>query len=305
MATPSRNEFHIRISPWYDLVYHALSHLPLTTRDASSLFDPAYVSWSDAWFGSHSAGDHRVPRTLPRDAPLLAAMYADSKQGSLLHAWPLLYDGIDEFRAQVRTDFDKLEWDSADRAQLAGAMIANCHAALPELFRTALWSELQHGYEAFWSGNAVPRVSPYRERFAKQLDAVADRLPELADVEWLLCHPLRVHGRLLRTGRPIIAVGVADRQFGVDESAPVMQGCHEYFVWTVQRASPSATAWSSCRNGEGYSEFRRVENAALARGARCFLGSPHEVAYLTWLGRVAPGRPAAETAAQLASAACT
>jgi hypothetical protein len=231
----------------------------------------------------------------------MASLYGASERGSLLQAWPLLYDSVRDFRADASTEFDKLTWKLPQRSRLAHALRTMCHAALPELFRTAAWSEWQNGYEEFWHRRVAPRSMAYRACFARRVRELTDALPELADVEWVLCHPLRFHGRLLRAARPVIAVGVADPQFGVTELLPVMQGCHECMVKRVQDAAPAAGAWSSRRGRAGYAEFRRVEDTALAEGARCWLGSAHEGAYLSWLGRVFPGQPAAETAAQLAS----
>ena len=75
------SEFRLRIDPWYDLVYHVLSYLPLDRADASSLFDERYVSWCNRRFVEHTPAGTPVPRTLPADASLIASLYAASKRG--------------------------------------------------------------------------------------------------------------------------------------------------------------------------------------------------------------------------------
>jgi len=295
--------FSLRIDAWYDLVYHVLSYLPLPGPDASSLFDEGYVAWCERRFAEPTPAGAPVPRTLLADAPLMASLYAASKRGFLLHAWPLLHDGIDDFRRTAATDFARLTWTSSHREQLAGAIRANTHPALPDLFRTALWSELANGYETFHQENVVPRSESYREAFVSELSRLAGDLPGLVDGAWVLSHPLRTHGRLLcpPAAGPIIVVGVADEELGVAESLPLMQGCHEYFIWKVRSAVPVGEGWSSVVGQPGYEAFRAVEDAALVLGARFFTGSRWEAPHRTWLGRIFPGAPPAESAARLAA----
>ena len=297
------SEFSLRIDAWYDLVCHVLSHLPLDGPDASSLFDEGYVSWCDRRFAERTPGSDPVPRTLLTDAPLMASLYAASKRGALLHAWPLLHDGIDDFRRTAATGFEQLTWTSSHRERLADAIRANTHPALPDLFRTALWSELANGYEMFRKENVVLRSESYREAFVRQLSRLTEDLPGLVDPAWVLSHPLRTHGRLLRppAAGPIIVVGVADDDLEVAESLPLMQGCHEYFVWKVGSAVPAGEGWSSAVGQPGYEAFRAVEDAALVLGARFFTGSRWEASHRAWLARIFPGSHPARNAARLAA----
>lgn len=293
---------HVQISLWYDLVYHVLSYLPLPGPDASTLFDEAYVRWCDRWFAEHAAEDESAHRTVSEDAAILARLYADSERGSLLHAWPLLHDGVNDFRRNIQDDFATLAWSSSQRKALAAEIGRGTEPALPDLFRTALWSELVNGYDAFHKERIAPVAEAYRERFTRQLTELAADLPALSQPVWVLSHPLRRHGRLLwpSPATPVIAVGVADDELSVSESAPVMQGCHEYFVLKAQAALPAIESGSPAAGGSGHEAFQMLENAALILGARFFANSPWEEAHQEWLHCIFPAQPPRETAARLA-----
>ena len=298
----SRPALDVRISLWYDLVYHVLSYLPLTGPDASTLFDETYVRWCDRWFAKHAAEDGLAPRTVAEDAAILARLYADSERGSLLHAWPLLHDGVNEFRRNIQDDFATLAWSSSQRKVLADEICRDTEPALPDLFRTALWSELVNGYDAFHKERIAPVAEAYRERFTRQLTELASDLPALSQPVWVLSHPLRRHGRLLwpSPATPVIAVGVADDELNVSEPAPVMQGCHEYFVMKAQAAVPAIESGSPAAGGSGHEAFQMLENAALTLGARFFANSPWEEAHQEWLRCIFPAQSPRETAARLA-----
>ncbi len=296
--------FAASVSSWYDLVYHVLAHVPVPGDDASSLFGEAYVRWSERVLGAAGLRGGEVPRTLLPDAPLLAALYAGSPQGFLLQAWPLLWDDAEGFVRDVPADFGSIAWPDAGRARLAESIRAHTAPALPDLFRTALWSEWANGYEAAWRRAVAPRSEAYRQEFARLLGEVADRLPDLWGFQWVLCHPLRWHGRLLeRPGAPpVVAVGVADAELGVPPWHPVVQGCHEWFVARARRVASDDAAWATVPGRPGHEAFRAVEDAALALGARFFLGSPWEAPYLDWLRRLFPHEPPQAAAGRLASA---
>lgn len=287
------------IDVWYDVVYHVLSHLRVAAADASCLYDEEYVRWSDRHFADRGAS-----RTLPADAALMASLYDASKRGSLLHAWPTLWEDARAFLGDIRTDFDRLTWPRADRRRLADEIRADTRAPLAELFRTAVWGELTGGYEAVWEDIVAPRSRGYVDVFGGQLRSLSGALPGLREATWILSLPLRTHGRVVQAGgAAAIAVGVADAQLGVTETHPVIQGCHEYFVWRVQcGASLPARRerWSTVPETAGYADFAAVENAALTVGARFFRGGQWERAYRTWLHGLFPDTPPAETAARLA-----
>jgi len=293
----------LRIDPWYDLVYHVLTHLPVDPRDASALYDEAYLRWSERQFAEHTGLAAGPPRTLVADAPLIASLYDASEQGFLLHAWPLLYDGVEQFLEAMGADFGQLTWPDEDRRRLAAAIGSATHPALADLFRTALWSELTAGYETIWRDRVLPRSQQYAGFFGEELHRLAEDLPGLGEPRWVLSHPLRAHGRLFPRagGRPIIAVGVADAELGVAEFLPVIQGCHEYFLVRIQSRVPDAGPWTTLAGRRGYGAFWEPESAALALGARFFTGTRWEAAHRTWLRRLFPDAPPAETAASLAA----
>ena len=299
----SRPALDVQISLWYDLVYHVLSYLPLPGSDASTLFDELYIRWCDRWFAEHAPEDELAPRTVAEDAAILARLYADSERGSLLHAWPLLHDGVNDFRRNIQDDFTALAWSSPQRKVLADEICRGTEPALPDLFRTALWSELVNGYDAFHKERIAPVAEAYRERFTRQLTELASDLPALSQPVWVLSHPLRHHGRLLwpSPATPVIAVGVADDELNVSESAPVMQGCHEYFVLKAQAALPTIESGSPAAGRSGHEAFQILENAALTLGARFFANSLWEEAHQEWLRCIFPAQPPSETAARLAS----
>ena len=297
----SRTALRVRISRWYDLVYHVLSYLPLPGSDASTLFDETYVRRCDRWFAEHATGDESAPRTVAEDAAILARLYAVSERGSLLHAWPLLHDGVNDFRRNIQGDFATLAWSSSLRKALADEIRRRTEPALPDLFRTALWSEVVNGYDAFHKERIAPGAEAYRERFTRQLTELAADLPALSQPVWVLSHPLRRHGRLLwpSPATPVIAVGVADDELDVSESAPVMQGCHECFVLKAGAALPAIESGSPAVGQSGHEAFQTLENAALTLGARFFDNSPWEEAHQEWLRCIFPAQSPRETAARL------
>ncbi len=186
------------IDPWFDLVYHALAHLPVAAADASTLMDEKYVRWIGAQFARRAAGGVLPPRMLVADAPLMAAAYDASQQGFLLHAWPLLFDRIDTFLESANVDFRQCTWADGEPGRLAAAMQAAMSPVLLDLFRAALVNEVACGYLAIWQEEAAPCAAAYRELFVAELNRLAADLPALGEVTWMLSYPLGAHGRLLR-----------------------------------------------------------------------------------------------------------
>jgi hypothetical protein len=158
------------------------------------------------------------------------------------------------------------------------------HPALPDLLRTALWSEIANGYEPLWERVVRPRTLAYRDRFESHLRELCELLPDLSQAEWVLCLPLRRHGRVLHRGEgpPLIGVGVADGELGVLELHPLMQGCHEFLVWQSPPGDAKGPAWSTVAGRPGHDAFRRVEDAALARGDRLFANTRWQEARHAW-----------------------
>jgi radical SAM protein with 4Fe4S-binding SPASM domain len=275
------------IDPWFDLVYHALAHLPVAAADASTLMDEEYVRWIGAQFARRAAGGVLPPRMLVADAPLMAAAYDASQQGFLLHAWPLLFDRIDTFLESANVDFRQCTWADGEPGRLAAAMQAAMSPVLLDLFRAALVNEVACGYLAIWQEEVAPRAAAYRELFVAELNRLAADLPALGEVTWMLSYPLGAHGRLLRrtAGTPIIVVGVGGPERNLDERFPLLQGCHEHFVWSAERDLPPAASLATRPGREGFEAFREMEGRALERGLQFFRGSRWEAAYLAWRSR--------------------
>jgi len=145
---------------------------------------------------------------------------------------------------------------------------------------------------AFNAPCARPRAQAYAEQFAREIEALAPRLPGLERMRLVLCYPLRRHGRILRTahGQPTIAVGVADPDLGVPPLHPVMQACHEFFVQESLPSGGTAANYATVPGRHGYDVFAEVERKALRRGGVFFAGSPWEQAYIQWLAVTCPGR---------------
>jgi len=279
-----------QIDPWFDLVFHGLAHLDVPASDASRLFDGRYTTWvRDRWL--RSGGVEVGGRTLPQDAPLMTDLYTQSGKGYLLNLFPLLWDGVDPFREQAATSLGEIVWPDERRRRIAETLRTHLGDELTELFRIALWSELNCGFEAFWRGASESPAHAFAEPFAREIERLAGVLPKLAEARFVLCHPLRHHGRLLfdAAGKPIIAVGVADPELDVPAMHPVVQACHEHFVWTSGvpgNTDDFATVPGLC----GYEAFAAVEHDALRRGALFSAQSPWREAYVQWLAVTCPGR---------------
>jgi len=181
-----------------------------------------------------------------------------------------------------------LVWLRPESRRLVDDIRSDTQAPLAELFRTAVWGELECGYETFWRNTVSPRARSYSKVFAAQLSNIADELPGLCEPAWMLSPPLRTHGRVLHLteARPTIIVGTVDEELGVARMHPVIQGCHEYFVWRIQHTA--ASEQSTAPNRDGYAGFIAVENAALTAAARFFGQSQWEQPHLTWLGGLFP-----------------
>jgi hypothetical protein len=292
----------VLVDPWHDLVYHALSHLRISPADASGLYGEAHVQWSDRLFRGQPA-DAAAPRTLTADAELLASLYDASPAGYLLHAWPTLWDDVAGFVADIGTDLADVAWPTEARGRLVRGMLAHTAEGLAELFRTALWAELRNGFEAGWRREIAPRSEAYRPEFAEQVGRIAEALPGLREITWVLSLPLRRHGRVLHAadGEATVVVGVADEELGVGPMEPVLQGCHEYFVYRAEADGEDGPLAATAPGGEGHARFQAVENAALRAGAGFFGEGPWRGPYLGWLGRLFPETPPERTLARLAA----
>jgi hypothetical protein len=271
----------VRTDPWPDLVYHVLTHLRVSKDDASSLYSERYVDWATELMKDAPA-PQGLQRTLPDDAQLLARLYDAAPSGFRIHAFPSLWDDVESFLADMPRDFRALEWDDARREALAKDIAESVGTQLSELLRTAVWSEWQCGYASLWERNVRPRAETYLPVFRSHLAVAAKRLPGLNEQRLTLCHPLRVHGRVLAEG---ILVGVMDEELGVGELDPLLQACHEQLVCLVQSQLPQDEAWATQADRAGHAAFMEVEGAALTAGMHLFADGLWAKDYREWLGR--------------------
>jgi hypothetical protein len=273
-------------------VFHGLSHLDIPAEDASRLHDVQYTDWvADKWrrFAGRVAARDRV---LPKDAPLMADLYAGSERGYLLNAFAHLWSDIARFQRDAVTPLTHIVWNDARRARIAAALYTDVSYELSELFLIALWDELRHGFSRVCDRVMHPRSRIYAILFAREMESLLPLLPGLERIRFVICYPLRRHGRLLRSssGERIIAVGVADPCMGVPHLHPVMQACHEYFVRESLPHGATVADYATVPGRHGYDVFASVESKALRRGAAFFAGSQWQSAYTDWLAVTCPGR---------------
>jgi hypothetical protein len=278
-----RNVIPLRIQPWPDLVYHALSYLAIPAQDSSCLFSSEYVAWFERQLEPVQTGKSGVPRTLTEDSAVLAASSAASEQGYLLHAFPGLWANVDEFLQGVEVPWEQIDWADDHRRRLAAALQAHTRPGLVELFRIALWAEVRNGYLAVWETTILPRAQAYQGYFTQAIASLSLELPELQAIRWTLSHPLRQHGRgwVEQAGEKSVAVGVADPELGVPQTHPVIQAVHEYFVLVASERA-SIRDFSTVPGRPGYEAFQALETAALDLGARHFEHSAWRPAWEEW-----------------------
>ncbi len=282
---------HVTSNFWFDLCYHTLSHLPVPAGDASSLFCPDYVQWTQCQCEQLKSKDQNIPRTLVEDAALMSSLYAASPRGWLLHSFPVLWPDAKSFLELMATPFDKIQWPTPEQARFAAALANSLPLELLDLFRTAVWSELKHGYKTIWEKYVRPRTQAYGAFFTQELQKLGHALPELRKISWLLCHPLRVHGRGLTSlsGEPIILTGVADPILRVSTTHPLFQACHEYFVFLAAQRLPKSQPYATCPSHPGFAAFTAVEQEALRLSAELFTATQWQSGYEEW--RTSVGAP--------------
>lgn len=272
--------------PWLDLCYHVLAHLPLPSRDHSCLYSAAYVAWYQK---AHARlAPSATPRTLPEDAPLIASLYSACPQALRLQSMVLLHPTIEGFRDSAALPFHALPTSSPLHRALS-----QLPEALIELFRVALFTELESGFLTVHHNTVAPLHTRAKQGLEALLDEGARVVPELRNAQWRFCHPLLHSGRLFRrsSAPDLIHVGLPDPELDVPDWAPVLQGCHECLVARAQRRLQHHRAPLSTRPGsEGYDHFLAPELEALSTGAQR-LGltrGPWQAPYRRWLSRLFP-----------------
>ncbi len=278
----------VRDSAWLDLCWHGLALLPLPPGDAASLYDERYIAWTN----KHLRPE---PRTLPADAPTLAAWLATAPRGHFLHALPQLHTSVDEFAEQASLPFAQVKYTDPQHQQLAVALQRHLPLELIEVFRAGLWGELRAGYLELRD-----QYGQQPHELEEDLMMLAGQFPAVAQVDWLASHPLRHHGRLLRgQGRPQIAVGMASDELQVPRFAPLLQGWHELVLLHVLNRRDASGA--DPRAGQpGHTAHQQVERLALTLGARLLQVPELGSAQQDWLAWVLRRVPAAQGTAAVA-----
>jgi hypothetical protein len=249
----------IDTDPFFDLVAHTFSYLPL--GDNSNLFCPEYIQWANSFLSSHPL------RTLTQDAELLSSLYKQNPGAYHLQFFSFFYDDLASFEGTLSSEPPENE-------------LQHLPNELTELFRIALWGEIKAGYFRLREEQVLPVVADGFRLFAEALMPLCERWPGLAQVRWRLSHPLRSAGRLWPE-KNLIVVGLPG-VFGVETREVVMQGCHEYFLSEVQRFAPDGIA-SAERALFDDPSFYGAEITALSIGAICWRGTEFEDLFASFI----------------------
>jgi hypothetical protein len=258
-------------SSWYDLVFHVLANLPVARGDASRLYDPRYVQWVNRKFPPTTPEE----RTLPADSSLIAALYDRAEKAFHLNNFPLLFNDFEEFNATMDQTFDKISWGDSQKSQMAGFFMKNLPPELVELFRIALWSEANAGYWELHREHIIPLYKKQIPGLEHELSTIAEKVRGLANVRFMVSHPLRRSGRLLWPGNekePLVVIGLPDNELDVPVWAPVIQGCHEYVLSKVLNTAVTSASHTTRPNSQGYFYHMAPEITALSIEARLFKG---------------------------------
>ncbi len=293
--------------PWIALVHHCLAYLPVSCEDASSLYNEDYIRWAEA--GLPRPADAR--RTLTQDAERLAALYDATPGAHLLQGFASLHGDVDDFLRTTRFALEDNGWPDHAVAEGVRALARSLGSELVELFRIALWGETHAGYLALHD-TLRPQLRSAAATLAESLTRLQPRLPNLGDVEWMLCPPLGRAGRLSWSrphGQRSILVGAAVPELGVPVWAPLLQGVHEYLLSEVH-ASVDTThrddaPVSDTRPGRpGWSHFFVPELITLCLDCRVHGRGFTAAPLRQWLTRFYPDGEA-DLAPQLAEAGLT
>lgn len=251
-------------SDFTDFVYHALAHL--YPRDASSTWEPAYLSWA--------------ARTLPcaalspltEHAALLTALYdSHIPNARLLHALPRLHDSIAHFLTSAARPLAALRPENVRDAHLLDAL-RKLDESLVELLRADL-ALAARAYREAHRTLIHPEIARACERTAPWLEEAQRALPSfrLARVE-LAC-ALGPRGRALGSGR--IVVGASLPWNAMDPAWSAVQALHEHAV---------SEAYARGAGSFARAEWHALESLALAM---THAGGALAEAHAAWVGNLA------------------
>lgn len=277
----------IETSCWTDLVYHVFTGIPLRRDDASGLHDPAYAAWATARL-PHAEVD---TRTLPTDGTLLAQLLSGAPGAAALQAFPHLHESCDAFRATMGRRFSEIRWPS-QRQAVADQISARVPTTVLELFRVAVWGELQAGFCDFWERTLAPLEQAAMPAMTMAWHEIAMALPTAARGQLLISYPLRRHGRLLRRWpSPLIAVGSPHTNHGavLALESVIAQACHEFLLAAVLCALPARPPGDTIVDSDGFAAHAAPELLALSLGATCYRRHSLPRAWPDWIHALLPG----------------
>jgi hypothetical protein len=263
---------------WTDLVFHVLSHAQTLPGDHSSLYSKEYETWSRAHFDGKSFAecDEAYQR--------LSTRYRSSRRCHLLHAFPALWDSIGGYLETKKIPFHSIPWASESRARIAKNINACVGEELIQLFRESLRITIEAGFENEWRQFMMSEEKAFALHLRLGIQELCGYIPGLQQANWAISFPLRTHGRSIGCGTttPWIYVGVPDMILGIQPNHPLIQGCHEFFVWREQMAGAASDQEITVAGMKGYEAFLHAELRALAAGERILAHGQWRNAYYKW-----------------------
>jgi len=234
-------------SPWADLVFHVLAHLPSDVP--ASLFEPRYLAFVEQALGP-------APRGLLDDLGTLAGIAVGPRRYATLQELAWLFETPEEVARIVGRDLAEL--DGADVKH--PALLARLLAVGPEVEVLRSLAELEAERHA-----RLPPSRPDRARLRTELERARSAAPALEHCRIRCLRPLVLRGRVRGSD---IWVGAAGTEPGPTPAHAAWQAAHEATVGELRALVSGAI-----------DDDRPLEQAALVllreRAARAGLGEPH------------------------------
>ena len=303
---PKESVFEISWSLWSDLVFHVLSHLPISPKDASRLYRREYVEWSEKSFSDYTK---ESPRLLKQDAPLIAALYDSSPKAYFLNGFSAFHNSCDDFLKSISLPFAKIKWTTNYLARRAAHLVSQIPENLLEMFRIALWDELRSGYDEIHNREIIPLYKARKTQIFLMLSELSRFITGLDQVQWQISYPLGPYGRLfwippatkkIAIGLPSPPVTKSDTQLPLSSWMPMFQGCHEFvlsFVLAKLPRKPTSTRTDSSE----YQGHLEPERLALSVDAGLFYKTDLAGHFQCWLSQFYPEQDPAQVSHSLGS----